>query len=82
MEQEYKPGTLVRVRDSAVDEDSEHWTMNKVWVRDHGYLWFIIAKTDEETVDGEVIYDCRSLATAEMFPWTHFEIEGADDGET
>ena len=72
----YAPGTLVRVRDSALG----HWA-NKNYARQYGYLYIIEELADPMEGEGQG-YWCHSIATGDdsLF-WEEDEIEGADNHE-
>ena len=75
----YEPGTLVRVRDSALGDYLND--LNDSYVREYGYL-YIIETLASPMANEEQGYWCRSIATGDsgLF-WEEGEIEGADNHE-
>jgi exosome complex RNA-binding protein Rrp4 len=70
----YKPGTLVRVKDSAWDNPEYfHVRTNRKMVEQNGYLWIVTEMEDNS------VCVCRSVATGfNGAVWLNHEIEGAD----
>jgi hypothetical protein len=86
MTEPYKPGTLVRVKESALTDKAEHWSANLKLVAESGYLYIVegLDTTDGEDFDvNDHVYLCKSLATGEQgLAWFHYEIEGANNDQS
>ena len=68
----HKPGTLVRVKKSAVERGS-HWRLNTELTQKHGWLW-IVQSFDTDT------YRCRSVASGRIDLWLPHEITTRKSG--
>lgn len=89
----HPPGTLVRVRNEALSVAAEHSTVNRDFVREHGYLYFITCIDEDGDEDNPGVqhiqpdieinaYLCRSLATGKQdIAWFHNEIEAAEGAQ-
>lgn len=69
-------GTLVQVKESALDSKDQYGDSNKVIVEEHGWLWIVdeldAARHDDDPL---ALYSCRSLATGGVVHWFDCEIE-------
>lgn len=70
-------GTLVQVKESALDSKDQYGDSNKTTVEAHGWLWIVDEVEEEDRFDGTTLYSCRSLATGGVAHWFNTEIEAA-----
>jgi len=82
----YEPGTLVRVKESALSGKAEHGDVNRRMVAESGYLYIVEGLDVTDGADFRVndhVYLCKSLATGQSeLGWFHYEIEGANDDQS
>lgn len=57
----YPVGTMVRVRDDALEYDDKNGDVNASLVERHGYIWFV----EEHSTAEPNFYICKSMATGE-----------------
>lgn len=77
----FEKGEIVRVRNSALDEDNEYWDKNRETVEKHGYLYIVFECEPDDQDEGDeenggYFVWVRSVATgAELLTWLTGELE-------
>lgn len=85
----FKKGEVVRVRNSALDEDNEYWDKNRETVERYGYLYIVLSYgPDDQDADDRAEEEeedfvlAKSVATgAELMTWLAGELERVDAEE-
>lgn len=69
-------GTLVQVRDDALQPGAEYGSINRETVSNHGYLYLVY---EDATKDRPYLYDCKSIATGETHSWFVSELNVVEE---